>query len=85
MFLYLLTGTLDVQHGEVTHHVSAGDAVYFDATTIHSYVCAGDDTANRADRDVATAHTGAGASAEQLRFLACAVCSGSGYRHAAAA
>ncbi len=44
-FLYLLTGTLDVQHGEVTHHVSAGDAVYFDATTIHSYMCAGDEAA----------------------------------------
>ncbi len=41
-FLYLLSGQLDVQHGEVTHHVEAGDAVYFDATTIHSYVCAGD-------------------------------------------
>ena len=41
-FLYLLTGKLDVQHGEVTHHVEAGDAVYFDATTIHSYMCAGD-------------------------------------------
>ena len=41
-FLYLLTGQLDVQHGEVTHHVEAGDAVYFDSTTIHSYVCAGD-------------------------------------------
>ncbi len=42
-FLYLLTGQLDVQHGEVTHHVEAGDAVYFDATTIHSYRCAGDE------------------------------------------
>ncbi len=41
-FLYLLTGKLDVQHGEVTHHVEAGDAVYFDASTIHSYQCAGD-------------------------------------------
>jgi transcriptional regulator with XRE-family HTH domain len=41
-FLYLLTGQLDVQHGEVTHHVGAGDAVYFDATTIHSYSCTGD-------------------------------------------
>jgi transcriptional regulator with XRE-family HTH domain len=44
-FLYLLTGQLDVQHGDVTHHVEAGDAVYFDATTIHSYRCAGDGTA----------------------------------------
>ena len=44
-FLYLLTGQLDVQHGEVTHHVEAGDAVYFDATTIHSYACTGDTSA----------------------------------------
>src|SRR5580693_5483763 len=40
-FLYLLSGTLDVRHGEVTHHVEAGDAIYFDANTIHSYVCTG--------------------------------------------
>jgi transcriptional regulator with XRE-family HTH domain len=45
-FLYLLTGQLDVQHGEVTHHVEAGDAVYFDATTVHSYRCAGDTSAS---------------------------------------
>ena len=44
-FLYLLTGQLDVTHGEVTHHVEAGDAVYFDATTIHSYACSGDQPA----------------------------------------
>ena len=44
-FLYLLTGQLDVSHGDVTHHVGAGDAVYFDATTIHSYACAGDEPA----------------------------------------
>lgn len=44
-FLYLLTGQLDVQHGEVVHHVEAGDAIYFDATTIHSYVCTGDSNA----------------------------------------
>jgi transcriptional regulator with XRE-family HTH domain len=41
-FLYLLSGQLDVTHGDVTHHVGAGDAVYFDANTIHSYSCAGD-------------------------------------------
>lgn len=41
-FLYLLTGKLDIQHGDVTHHVEEGDAIYFDAKTIHSYVCAGD-------------------------------------------
>jgi transcriptional regulator with XRE-family HTH domain len=44
-FLYLLSGKLDVTHGEVTHHVEAGDAVYFDATSIHSYACAGDEPA----------------------------------------
>jgi transcriptional regulator with XRE-family HTH domain len=40
-FLYLLSGSLDVRHGESTHHVEPGDAVYFDANTTHSYVCAG--------------------------------------------
>lgn len=41
-FLYVLTGQLDVQHGEVTHHIEAGDAAYFDANTIHSYACSGE-------------------------------------------
>src|SRR5271170_7581162 len=40
-FLYLLEGTLDVKHGESTYHVEPGDAVYFDANTIHSYLCNG--------------------------------------------
>ncbi|MBB5331565.1 helix-turn-helix domain-containing protein [Tunturiibacter gelidoferens] len=40
-FLYLLSGTLDVRHGDMTHHVEAGDAIYFDANTIHSYLCTG--------------------------------------------
>jgi len=40
-FLYLLSGTLDVRHGEATHRVEAGDAIYFDANTIHSYHCTG--------------------------------------------
>ena len=44
-FLILLSGRLDIQHGEVTHHVEAGDAVYFDADTIHSYACSGDQPA----------------------------------------
>jgi mannose-6-phosphate isomerase-like protein (cupin superfamily) len=38
-FLYLLSGTLDVRHGETTHQIEVGDAIYFDANTIHSYVC----------------------------------------------
>ena len=44
-FLYVLTGRLDVQHGEVTHHIEPGDAIYFDANTTHSYLCAGDEPA----------------------------------------
>ena len=40
-FLYLLSGSLDVRHGDATHHVEAGDAIYFDANTIHSYLCTG--------------------------------------------
>ena len=44
-FLYLLSGSLDLRHGEATHRVDAGDAVYFDATTIHSYQCSSDSPA----------------------------------------
>ena len=39
-FLYLLNGSLRLQHGDATYVVEEGDAVYFDATTIHSYQCA---------------------------------------------
>ena len=38
-FLYLLSGQLDLRHGDVVHQVEAGDAIYFDATVKHSYVC----------------------------------------------
>lgn len=41
-FLYVVGGLLDVQHGDEVHHLAAGDGVYFDATTTHSYCCAGD-------------------------------------------
>jgi transcriptional regulator with XRE-family HTH domain len=41
-FLYVLSGTLDMQHGEGKYRLEVGDAVYFDATTIHSYACHGD-------------------------------------------
>jgi len=41
-FLYVLSGMMDIRHGEITHHVECGDAVYFDANTIHSYACSGD-------------------------------------------
>jgi transcriptional regulator with XRE-family HTH domain len=41
-FLYVLKGDLMVCHGEIVHHLSTGDAVYFDSSTIHSYACAGE-------------------------------------------
>ena len=40
-FLYLLSGALKLRHGDATHSVAPGDAVYFDASTIHSYECSG--------------------------------------------
>jgi len=45
-FLYVLSGRLAVQHGETTYHLEVGDAVYFDANTIHSYQCTSDVPAN---------------------------------------
>jgi mannose-6-phosphate isomerase-like protein (cupin superfamily) len=40
-FLYVLDGELDIHHGE--HHctLTPGDAVYFDSSTPHSYICMG--------------------------------------------
>jgi len=40
-FLYLLQGELEVRHGDRIHALEAGDSVYFDAATPHSYRCAG--------------------------------------------
>ncbi len=41
-FLFMLSGELEIHHGEAVHHVSAWDAAYFDANTAHSYSCVGD-------------------------------------------
>lgn len=40
-FLYILSGELELQHGENRTTLDPGDAVYFDSTTPHSYVCHG--------------------------------------------
>ncbi len=45
-FLYLLSGEMDLRHGEVTTRLATGDAAYFDSSTTHSYVCAGEAPAN---------------------------------------
>jgi len=39
-FLYVLDGELAIRHGEQEVTLETGDAVYFDASTPHSYVCA---------------------------------------------
>ena len=40
-FLYVIEGELEIRHAEKTHVVSAGDGVYFDASTPHAYKCHG--------------------------------------------
>jgi transcriptional regulator with XRE-family HTH domain len=40
-FLFMLQGELEIRHGDKTHIVEPGDSVYFDASTPHSYKCAG--------------------------------------------
>jgi transcriptional regulator with XRE-family HTH domain len=40
-FLYVLEGELELRHGDHLCTLEPGDAVYFDASTPHSYSCAG--------------------------------------------
>ena len=40
-FLYVLDGELNLQHGENKTSLEQGDAVYFDSSTPHSYLCGG--------------------------------------------
>lgn len=40
-FLFMLEGTLEIKHGDKLNVVERGDSVYFDASTPHSYRCAG--------------------------------------------
>jgi transcriptional regulator with XRE-family HTH domain len=44
-FLYVLHGELELRHGEHVCTLEAGDAVYFDSGTPHSYQCAGNNPA----------------------------------------
>jgi len=44
-FLYLLSGSLTIRHGAEAHSVEQGDAIYFDASTTHSYECPGETAA----------------------------------------
>lgn len=40
-FLFVLEGELEIKHGDKANLVGAGDSVYFDASTPHSYRCIG--------------------------------------------
>ncbi len=40
-FLYTLQGELEIRHGDQVSLMEAGDAVYFDASTPHAYICSG--------------------------------------------
>lgn len=40
-FLYMLDGELEIRHADKISVLGAGDSVYFDASTPHSYRCAG--------------------------------------------
>jgi transcriptional regulator with XRE-family HTH domain len=40
-FLYVLDGELEIHHGDQACTLESGDAIYFDASTAHSYQCAG--------------------------------------------
>ena len=44
-FLYMLSGNLTIRHGAALHEIGPGDAVYFDASTNHSYECSGTEPA----------------------------------------
>jgi transcriptional regulator with XRE-family HTH domain len=44
-FLYVLEGALEIRHGDKANLVEPGDSVYFDASTPHSYRCAGKESA----------------------------------------
>jgi transcriptional regulator with XRE-family HTH domain len=44
-FLYMLQGELEIRHGDQLSQMEAGDAVYFDASTPHAYLCAGKSSA----------------------------------------
>ena len=45
-FLYVLDGELEIRHSDKQDILEAGDGVYFDASTPHSYRCAGQKNAS---------------------------------------
>lgn len=70
-FLYVLSGQMDLRHGEATYHLDSGDAVYFDATATHTYLCASDEAAHAVivtvQGNAAQQHTGSGVRPATVR------------------
>lgn len=64
-FLYVLEGEMVISHGEGKHKLGAGDAVYFDANTPHSYANASNEPAKALivtlQGNAASANSGTGA------------------------
>ena len=58
-FVFMISGELDLRHGDETHRLTAGDGVYFDAATSHGYVCGGSEPAT-AVIVILQAHAGEG-------------------------
>lgn len=63
-FLYVVAGELAVRHGDQEPVLGAGDAVYFDAGTPHSYRCAGN---KPAEAIIVTIHQTTGGQPQLLR------------------
>ena len=57
-FLYVLDGELEIHHGDQACTLDPGDAIYFDASTPHSYHCLGEETSQRHYRDHAPGAAG---------------------------
>ena len=69
-FLYVLKGELGLRHGDRECTLEAGDAVYFDASTPHSYQCAGK---KPAEAIIVTMHQASAAQPMPLRAASAAV------------
>ena len=65
-FLYVLDGELEIHHGDQACTLEPGDAIYFDASTPHSYRCSG---SKPADAIIVTTHQTAPAHVAPLRAL----------------
>ena len=65
-FLYMLDGELEIRHGDQVSTLEAGDAVYFDASTPHSYQCAGKKPASAI---IVTMHQAPAAHAVPMRAV----------------